>query len=122
MKITVRSEETRPFMQSVQVFLKISCSSELPEWSGEFNFCVAEVFYPLVTDVESKLLLNACESLKLNIWYIVVHACVRSYLTVHFYMYKRKQLKHCYDDRAKILLHRIQVLTFNTINFVVKNH
>ena len=28
-------------------------------------------------------------------------------LTVHFYKYKTKQLKHCYDDRAKITLHRI---------------
>ena len=33
-----------------------------------------------------------------------------------------KQLKHCYDDLAKILLHRIPVLTSKTINFVVKNN
>ena len=44
------------------------------------------------------------------------------YSVVHFYKYKRTQLKHCYDDRAKLLLYRTQVLTFNTINFVVKNN
>ena len=41
---------------------------------------------------------------------------------MHLYKYKRTQLKHCYDDRAKILLHRTPVLTSNTINFVVKNN
>ena len=75
---------------------------------------------PYLLNVESKSLVNECPSLKLNIWYILVRACVRSYSVVHFYKYKRTQLKHCSYDRAKILLHRTQVLTFNTINYVVK--
>ena len=33
-----------------------------------------------------------------------------------------KQLKHCYDDRAKTLSHKISALTSNTINFVVENN
>ena len=55
----------------------------------------------------------------------LVHSCSRMHPFIFncalVYMYKRKQLKHCYDDRANILLHRIPVLTLNTINFVVKN-
>ena len=68
---------------------------------------------------------NACAPLKLNISYILVRACVHSYSTVHFYKYNRynrKYLKHCYDDRAKMLSHRIPVLLSNTISFVVKNN
>ena len=51
-----------------------------------------------------------------------VRACVSSNSAMHFYMYKRKQLKHCYDDPAKTFSHRIPVLTSNIINFAVKNN
>ena len=66
---------------------------------------------PKLLNVKSKSLVNACASLKLTIGHILVRACVCSYSTVHFYKYKRTQLKHCYDNRAKILSHGTPVLS-----------
>ena len=87
------------------------------------NFCVESVFYPLVTECGKQIVGKRIRILEIKHLIQSFRACARLYSTVHFCKHKRKQLKHCYDDRAKMLLHRIPVLTPRTINkFVAKKN
>ena len=122
MKITVGGEETRLLGKACKCFSRILAQVNDLNGVASSTSMRYTSSTPSLLNVESKSLVNACASLTLNIRHILVRACVRSYSAVHPYKYKRKQLKHCYDDRVKILSHRIPVLTSNTFNFVVKNN
>ena len=115
MKITVGSEETRLSDKACKCFSRNPAqvndldrvASSTCVWNKLVTECRKQIVGKHVHIFEIKHLIHSCSGM------------YRTYPTVHFYKYKRKQLRHCYDDRAKLLSHRNRVLL--TINSVEKN-